>query len=134
MKDHLLRSWSTDRVAWLVSAALGLLAYVAVALATPIALARLPVDYLVRPPTPQRPLVRAARAVLGAVLTGTGVALLFLPGPGMLTILVGLSVIGGPQAERAARRLAGRPRVLAAIDAVRTRRGRPPLVPPRARD
>ena len=133
MKDHLLRSWSADRAAWLLSTALAILAYVAVTLAVPVALARLPADYLVRPPAPQRTPVRVARAVLGAALVGAGVALLFLPGPGVLTILVGLSVIGGSLTTRTARRLAGRPRVLAAINDVRARRGKPPLLPPDAR-
>ena len=130
MYETLLRSWSHDHVAWLASAGLTLAVYVAAALAIPIVIARLPVDYFVRPHRSRPMAVRVIRIVIGVAITAVGVALLFLPGPGVVTILLGLSVVGGPVARHCVRRLATRPRVLAAINEIRRRRGRPPLLAP----
>ncbi|APR88022.1 hypothetical protein A7982_13371 [Minicystis rosea] len=130
MYETLLRSWSQDHTAWLVSAGLTIAVYVAAALAIPIALARLPIDYFSRPSRPPRMTVRILRIVVGVALTAMGVALLFLPGPGIVTILLGLSVIGGPIPQRYVRTLAARPRVLDAINEIRRKHGKPPLRAP----
>lgn len=37
---------------------------------------------------------RLTVGVVGVTIIGVGVALLFLPGPGMLTIIAGLAVLG----------------------------------------
>jgi len=130
--ESFLRSWSHDRVAWIASTAISLGTYVAVALAIPVVLARIPADYFTRPPRRHPLTVHVLRALAGALVAAAGVAMLFLPGPGILTILLGLSIIGGPLAGRAMRKLVHRPRVLDAINAIRRRRGIEPLLPPDA--
>jgi hypothetical protein len=119
-----------DRIAWIVGTAISVALYAAVAISIPTLLARLPPDYFVRPPPQRSKLTRVARAILGLVLIAAGAAMLFLPGPGVLTIVLGLSVLGGRLARKALRRLVGQEKVLAAINAMRGKRGEPPLLPP----
>jgi hypothetical protein len=129
--EALLQSLGSRRAAWIAAAAT-VIVYILVLLAIPVVLARLPADHFVRPPRPRHPVVRAIRAGLGGLLLLAGISMLFLPGPGVLSIVIGLSLMGGPLAARFTRRLLLRPRVLGAVNAIRARRGRPPLVPPPA--
>jgi hypothetical protein len=103
------------------------------AIVMPRVCSRIPEDYLVRPPRPAPTPVRVLRAALGLALIAGGVAMLFLPGPGLVTIVAGLVVVGGRTAWRAVRWLAGRPRILGAINRTRRRRGVPPLLGPGGR-
>jgi hypothetical protein len=60
----------------------------------------------------RRPLARRAGTVAaGTLVTGVGVALLVLPGPGLITMAVGLNMIG--KEVPAARRLVDRARRMA---------------------
>lgn len=102
----------------------------AATLLVPRAIARLPADYFVRPVAPKRRAVRVARWLLGGLLTAAGVAMLVLPGPGIAAIVVGLVVLDLPLLRRLAVRLLGRPGVIKAVNRVREKRGRPPLVLP----
>jgi hypothetical protein len=107
----------------------------------PLVLTRLPADYFseerrerfardARHHPLRWPLVIAKNA-LGAVLVVLGIAMLVLPGQGLLTLLVGLLFIDFPGKYRLERRLIGGPRVLRAINALRKRWNKPPLdVPP----
>lgn len=96
--------------------------------ALPVFLVRIPSDYFVRP-APERPVAtRVARAVLGVVLIVLGCIMLVLPGQGILTILVGLVVLGLPVGHRLARRLISRRAVFDATNRLRARFGRPPLI------
>jgi hypothetical protein len=121
---------SQDRTLWIVSTAVSVALYVAIAVYIPVALARLPPDAFVRPEPPRRPLAIVLRFVIGIVVVLAGVAMLFLPGPGVLTILLGLTIVGGRLARRGVRKLVTQPKVFAAINAVRAKRGRPPLIHP----
>jgi hypothetical protein len=71
--------------------------------------------------------------LLGLVLVLAGVAMLVLPGQGVLTLLIGVVLLEFPGKQWLLRRIAGQPRVLGALNAVRERRGVPPLEPPPAR-
>lgn len=128
--ESLLRSWDHDRAAWIASIAISVAVYAAIAVAIPIVLTRLPPDYFARPPRRHRTVVVIVRTLLGLTIVAAGIAMLFLPGPGIVTMLFGLTIIGGDLSARAARWLVGRPRVLEAINAIRTKRGRAPLVVP----
>jgi hypothetical protein len=104
---------------------------------TPLVLIRLPADYFVRrdssPPaklTVGRVLVLIARNVLGAVLVLIGIALLVLPGQGLITLLVGLLVLDFRGKRAWERRLVARPGVLRFINRLRARSGRAPLEMP----
>jgi hypothetical protein len=73
---------------------------------------------------------RCGKNVLGAILVVIGIILALpgVPGQGLLTILVGLMLLDLPGKRRVERRIVGRPRILRAINRLRKRFGRPPLV------
>jgi hypothetical protein len=66
--------------------------------------------------------------LVGAIFLAVGVALLFLPGQGILTILIGVSLLDFPGKRSLERRIVGQPAVLGAINTIRARYGRPPLI------
>jgi hypothetical protein len=65
--------------------------------------------------------------VVGAVLLVLGVVMLFTPGQGLLTILVGLLLMNFPGKYRLERWLVQRPGVLKSLNWLRENRGRPPF-------
>lgn len=103
----------------------------------PLVVISLPPDYFVRErrdPVRQlrrRPLLWAAvmvvKNLLGAALIAAGVAMLVLPGQGLLTILVGLALTNFPGKFTLERRLVRVPSVGRALNRIRTAAGRPPL-------
>jgi hypothetical protein len=100
-------------------------------------LTRLPADYFVNPaarrPVDRHPVLKAARVVgrnlLGWFLVALGVLLSLpgVPGQGVLTILMGVMLVDFPGKYRAERWLLTRRGVLAGVNALRARAGRPPL-------
>ena len=109
-------------------------------LALPWLVARLPADYFLhehrehdyrrdRHPGVHLMLV-VLKNGLGSLLVLGGVAMLVLPGQGLLTILVGLMFTDFPGKYQLEKRLAARPRVLRALNWMRGRAGRPPLRAP----
>ena len=95
-------------------------------------LLRLPEDYLLTEPVWPRAhglalLRRIARNVLAALLALAGVAMLVLPGQGLLTLLAACLLLDLPGKRRIEQRLIRIPRVLKAINRLRQRRGRLPL-------
>jgi hypothetical protein len=121
-------------------AAVSVLMFVGSLAALPFLLARLPVDYFVDPRRHTSRLRRLHPAVylttvilknlVGWILVLTGLAMLVLPGQGILTILMGLILSDFPGKFALERRLACRPSVLRAINWLRSRAGRGPLLPP----
>jgi len=98
-------------------------------------LTRLPADYFVRedggssPNHPLlRPLVGVIRNVVGAVLIIAGLAMLVLPGQGLLTILVGLVLVHVPGKRRLLRRILRQETVRETVDQLRRQAGREPLI------
>jgi archaellum biogenesis protein FlaJ (TadC family) len=77
-----------------------------------------------------RLLLTGGKNVLGAVLLLVGIVLLFLPGQGLLTLLLGLTVMNYPGKFEFERWLVRRPHVLPAMNWLRARYGRPPLDAP----
>jgi hypothetical protein len=96
------------------------------------ALRRLPVDYLLVAPeqTPRSGLLLVLRNGVGLLLLVLGVAMLVLPGQGLLTILAALSLMDFRGKRRIECRLMSRPRVFAAINRFRLRSGQPRLLSP----
>jgi hypothetical protein len=86
-----------------------------------------------RPPG-RHPIVRAIALTLknlaGAFLILLGLLLSVpgIPGQGILTILIGVMLLDFPGKRRLERWLLSRPRVLPAINALRARFGKPPLL------
>ena len=101
------------------------------------AVCRLPADHLLA----RRPVhlalgksivARIALNVLGAILVMVGIALLLLPGQGLLTIATGLILVDFPGKARLERKLLTTPAISRAVNRIRHRAGRPPLsLPPR---
>ena len=111
--------------------------FVAGLILMPILIARMPPDHFVRPGPPaesfrgRHPVFRLAvlfvRNVLGVMLLLAGFAMLVLPGQGILTILIGISITSFPGKRALERKVIGMPAVLKTINRLRARRGRPPL-------
>lgn len=108
--------------------------------AVPWILVQIPSDYFLRTsrePTlldGMSPVLRAILIVLknglGAVLIAGGIAMLVLPGQGILTILLGVSLIDFPGKYRLERKLVRQEAVHRSINWVRRRRGREPILIP----
>jgi hypothetical protein len=71
-----------------------------------------------------------AKNALGAVLVIAGIIMSLpgVPGQGILTILIGLMLLNFPGKRRLEKKLVSRPHVLQAINRIRARFGKPPLV------
>ncbi|MCB9683079.1 MAG: hypothetical protein H6733_16565, partial [Alphaproteobacteria bacterium] len=94
--------------------------------------ARLPADWLVRGPEPWPTtargwLLRGGRNLLGGVLVVAGVAMLVLPGQGVLTILAGLVLVDVPGRKRVLVAVLRRPAVARGVAWIRERAEAPPL-------
>src|ERR1041384_4456381 len=108
--------------------AFSVLAVVASIVLVPRFLAKLPPNYLEKGEEPKHSLpLRIARNVLGAVLVTLGVAMLLLPGQGLLTLLVGLLLVDFPGKHELVRRLMSKPKVLSIVNKLRGRHGAGPL-------
>jgi hypothetical protein len=73
-------------------------------------------------------LSRLGRNVLGCALVAAGIAMLVLPGQGILTILVGVMLLDFLGKPRLQRWLVARRPVLRTINGLRRRAGQAPLV------
>ena len=106
----------------------------------PVLVIRMRSDYFVsrKPPAESRmgqhPVARVALLVaknlLGLILLLAGIAMVPLPGQGFLTILVGITLLNFPGKRRLELRIVRQRRVLRAINWMRSRAKRPPLVLP----
>jgi hypothetical protein len=103
----------------------------------PLILVRLPPDYFdTRVPRhwmkDHHPILRVvglvAKNVIGVVFLLAGLAMLFLPGQGILTMLIGISLMDFPGKQRLEATLIGQRTVLSAINAMRKKFDKPPLM------
>ncbi|MCH2145803.1 MAG: PGPGW domain-containing protein [Phycisphaerales bacterium] len=89
---------------------LSVVTFVGSLIALPILVARLPEDYFITNAAPARPwrtehpvrgtVVYLGRNLLGLVLVAGGIAMLFLPGQGLLAIAIGLLMMDLPRKRR----------------------------------
>ena len=120
--------------------AVSLLMFVGTLVLIPVLVARIPEDYFT---DAHRHRARTRRLhpvlywgglvvknLLGLVLVLSGIAMLLLPGQGILSILIGISLMNFPGKYRLERRLVSLPKVMAGINWVRAKSGRPPLRAP----
>ncbi|MHC4340435.1 MAG: PGPGW domain-containing protein [Planctomycetota bacterium] len=121
--------------------ALSVVTFVATLGLLPLAIIRIPADYFSRrKPSPDswaghHPLLRFAliggKNLLGVLFLLAGVAMLVLPGQGIITILIGLTLLDFPGKRKLELRLIRIPAIHRAIDWIRRRSQRPPLqIPP----
>jgi uncharacterized membrane protein SpoIIM required for sporulation len=134
-----MMEWIEDHQAVLLWLALSsALVFIATLVAVPLLLVRIPHDYYARGSDHGQhvmkinPLARAilviAKNALGYVLIIVGIAMLVLPGQGILAILAGIALVDFPGKQRLERWIVSRPAVLRSINLLRRRMGRPPLV------
>ena len=95
----------------------------------------LPSDYFIRKRRVSRiknPVLRLflrlLKNVCGAVFLIAGFIMLFTPGPGVLSALVGVILCDFPGKRRVERKIIARPRVLSMINRIRARYNRPLLM------
>ncbi len=116
---------------------LSLVFFVGTLIAIPFILVRLPADYFdTRVPRPwmenHHPILRLVghivKNVIGAIFLFAGFLMLFLPGQGILTMLIGISMLDFPGKRNVEAKLIGQPTVLGAINAMRHKFEKPPLI------
>ncbi len=129
-----LQSWIEERqvvFAWL--AGFSVLVFLGSLIAVPIVVIQMRADYFVRtveeelPRTPLRIVRHALKNVFGYLLILSGLAMLVLPGQGLLTIVFGLSLIDFPGKRRAQTYLVRLNGVRRSIDWMRHKANKPPL-------
>lgn len=129
MFDELLRIGESLRP-WLIGlSALSIGSLLLMAALGARLIAQLPADYFVstRPRARAHPLAWLLRNLIGLVLLLAGIAMLVLPGQGLLTILAALLLMDFPGKMRLERRLLEVPQVRRSVDWLRERAGAPPL-------
>jgi hypothetical protein len=116
--------------------ALSIVGFVVSLIAIPFILVRLPANYFDEQHPRlwmenHHPLLRVAGHVMknlaGVIFFLAGIAMLFLPGQGILTMLIGISLLDFPGKRPLERKLVGQPTVLRTINKLRERFGKPPL-------
>jgi hypothetical protein len=114
-----------------------LVGFIGSLIAIPLILVRLPSDYFdTRVPRhwmkDHHPVLRVIGLVVknavGLVFLLAGFAMLFLPGQGILTMLIGISLVDFPGKRRLEATLIGQPTLLSAINAMRNKFNKPPLI------
>ncbi len=138
--SELITRAKADRLEIAIGAAVFAFSFLASAAGVAFVLCRLPVDYLRcdagfvdhERPRWQRLLLKILKNAIGVLLVLIGVVLSLpgVPGQGLLTILIGVIMLDLPGKQRFERRLMTRPTMFAAVNAVRARFGREPLLPP----
>lgn len=99
----------------------------------PVLVAHMPADYFVREKKPFRSLspfriaTRLTRNLCGALLFLMGLAMLFLPGQGILTMLIGITLLDFPGKRDFESRLARLRGVRKSIDWIRKKAKKKPL-------
>ncbi len=133
-------SWAAGHAQSLgLAAGLSVGALAVTVFASPWLVARLPADHFSRPPPPPATLGPARLAVLfarnaaGLAAVLIGLVMMVTPGPGLVMIVVGLSLADFPGRHALVARLAARPRVFAALNWLRRRRDAPPFIHPAVR-
>jgi len=115
------------RTLWIATSITSVVLFVGTLIAVPIVCVRLPSDYFVRPREPGSMRTATLRTIAACILILAGIAMLVLPGQGLLTILIGVSLLDFPCKRRWQRRLLTRPAVLRALNGIRSRAGKDPF-------
>ncbi len=118
-----------------------LLMFVMTLIVFPLVIVYLPQDYFLRQErdparqTRRHPVVwftlTVLKNILGAVLIVAGLAMLVLPGQGLLTILIGVTLVNFPGKYALERRIVSKPAIANTLNRIRKRAGRPKLEIPR---
>ena len=125
--DDVIQLFSKYPAVWIGISVGSVLLFVGTLVAVPIICVKLPSDYFVHAASPRSMWMLVARTFLAAILIAAGVAMLVLPGQGILTILIGVSLLDFPAKRAWQMRLLQRPTVLRTLNGIRSRAGKPPL-------
>lgn len=111
---------------------LSLMTFVGTLVIVPILIQRLPSDYFTRAGQTRRaqdkhPVLFVLRNLLGVVLVLVGIIMLFVPGQGVLTILIGLSTMQFPGKYKLERKLVSNNSVFRSLNWIRSKAGKAPL-------
>jgi hypothetical protein len=128
----LFASWTTSQIGWSVAIGTGL--FLGTALIGGLVVIYLPATYFSAPRSKwsnAHPAVYwsalVAKNLLGVVLIVLGIAMLVLPGQGLLTILIGLMLLDIPGKRRLIAALLRRSNMLDPVNRWRAKFGRAPL-------
>ena len=92
-----------------------------------IVIVRLPRDHFVNPAEEPKGVVAIVRNVLGVILILGGIAMLVLPGQGVLAILAGLMLTTFKGKRKLTKKIVQKPKVEKALQWIREKANRPPL-------
>jgi len=115
---------------------LSIVFFVGSLIAIPFIRVRLPADFFdIRVPRPwmqdHHPVLRLighiVKNAVGAIFLFAGFLMLFLPGQGILTMLIGISMLDFPGKRNLEAKIIGQPTVLHAINSMREKFGKPSL-------
>lgn len=136
LPDVIVDMWTRyEREVWIVGVASAVMLLIS-AMLIPVLIVRLPADFYSennhrRRLFQDRPLVRivflTAKNLIGSILLVAGIAMLVLPGQGILTVLAALALLDFPGKRALEMRILHRPSVLKTINWLRRRGGREPL-------
>jgi hypothetical protein len=122
---------------WVVLGVVSSVFFIGTLIAIPILIVRLPNDYFIKNHRRtwlqnRHPVLRVTAYVIknliGCVFLLAGIAMLVLPGQGILTMLIGVSLIDFRGKQKLQRKLIGQPAVLRTINRIRQKFGRKSLV------
>ena len=126
-----------ETVLWWMGA-VSMLTFVGTLIVVPLLVVRIPTDYFIRDQRHQfsmrnqlsipRLLGLVVKNIIGLIFILAGIAMLVLPGQGVLTILLGIMLMNFPGKLALELHIVQQPTVLRAINWIRQRAHRPPLL------
>ena len=133
---QLAETWIPTKV-WVGLIVFSVIAFVGTLIAIPAILIRLPPDYFQNHHhkpwfANHHPVIRTvgllAKNIIGVIFLLAGIAMLVLPGQGLMTMLLGILFIDFPGKHRLEQKLIQHPNILKAINALRKKAGEPPFI------
>ncbi len=126
----------TDLLAWM--AIISVITFVISIVLIPIVISRLPENYFLPHYRNQllqhrgfgRAFIMLAKNIIGLVLVVAGFLMFFIPGQGILTMLIGLGLMNFPGKYKMERKLVSRPAVLKSMNWIRNKAGVAALLHP----
>ncbi len=125
-----------SKEAWFGLIIFSVVAFVGTLIAIPAILVRLPPDYFQNHHhkpwfANHHPVIRMlgllTKNIVGVIFLLAGIAMLVLPGQGLLTMLLGILFIDFPGKHRLEKKLIQHPKILNAINALRKKASKPPF-------
>lgn len=98
--------------------------------AIPWVIRKLPPDHFTRPPVQHSLGTKIWRNTLGGLLVAAGIAMLVLPGQGIIAILFGISIMDLKFKDNVIRRLLTQKKIQEGVQRIRSKAGKQPLTIP----